>query len=87
MLYSSNSFTQAFRSEVPLFACDIATGYPSGVVTISISRYILESFFSSTTMANVLVPADMLPVLLATELVATIPVPASPSGGQTEVPL
>ena len=37
-------------------------------------------------MANVLVPAETLPVLGATELVATIPVPASPSGGHIGTP-
>ena len=31
-------------------------------------------------------PAETLPVLAATELVATIPVPASPSGGQSGIP-
>ena len=34
-------------------------------------------------MANTLVPAETLPVLTATELVAVMPVPASPSGGQS----
>ena len=37
-------------------------------------------------MAKIEVPAETLPVLTATELVATIPVPASPSGGQIGQP-
>ena len=36
--------------------------------------------FSSTIMANTLVPADTLPVRGATALVAAMPVPASPRG-------
>mgnify|MGYP006924226557 CR=1 FL=1 len=38
-------------------------------------------------MANTDVPADTFPVRTATELVATIPVPASPSGGASNIPL
>ena len=37
-------------------------------------------------MAKMLVPALTLPVRGATELVATIPVPASPSGGHIGAP-
>ena len=37
-------------------------------------------------MAKMDVPADTFPVPTATELVATIPVPASPSGGQRGTP-
>ena len=37
-------------------------------------------------MAKMDVPAETLPVRGATELVATIPVPASPSGGQSGMP-
>ncbi len=37
-------------------------------------------------MAKIEVPADTLPVLGVIELVATIPVPASPSGGQNGIP-
>ena len=37
-------------------------------------------------MAKVLVPADTLPVRGATALVAVMPVPASPSGGQNGMP-
>src|SRR4051794_27423312 len=64
----------------------MATGSPAGVVTRSSSRCIPVSSCSSTTMAKMLVPADTLPVRGATELVATIPVPASPSGGQSGMP-
>ena len=46
----------------------------------------MERAFSSTTIANTDVPADTLPVRLATLFVATIPVPASPSGGQSGIP-
>ena len=37
-------------------------------------------------MAKMLVPALTLPVRCETELVATMPVPASPSGGQRGIP-
>ena len=83
---SPNSETQAFRSLVPLLAWDIAHGNPEGVVTMSISLCSFASLCSSTIIANVDVPADKLPVLGATEFVAVIPVPASPSGGHTGTP-
>ena len=41
---------------------------------------------SSTTIAKMLVPALTLPVRGATAFVATMPVPASPSGGQSGMP-
>src|SRR5699024_1052163 len=41
---------------------------------------------SNTSIANALVPADILPFFFSTLLVATIPVPASPSGGQSGTP-
>ena len=69
-----------------MFAWDMATGKPVGVVTISISRYIFESDFSRTSMAKAEVPAETLPVRGATELVATMPVPASPSEGAKGMP-
>ncbi len=56
------------------------------MVTQSILRCNFSKAFSSTTVAKIEVPADTLPVLAATELVATIPVPASPSGGQSGQP-
>ena len=74
------------HSEVQLLQCTIATRLPSGVVTRSMASYTFCSSFSRTIIANTLVPADTLPVLLATELVAAIPVPASPSGGQSGMP-
>ena len=37
-------------------------------------------------MANTDVPADTFPVRFATLFVAAIPVPASPSGGQSGIP-
>ena len=53
---------------------------------MSISGYTLDSGFSSTTMENTEVPADTLPVRSRTELVAAMPVPASPSGGHRGAP-
>ena len=78
--------TQAFKSDVQLLQCAIATGAPSGVVTMSISvwRFFIFSFI--TTMAKTDVPADTFPVVTSQLFVATIPVPASPSGGQTGTP-
>ena len=84
--YSLKRFTHAFKSEVQLLQCTIATRLPSGVVTRSISSYTLDNSFSITIMPNTLVPADTLPVLCATLLVAAIPVPASPSGGHNGTP-
>ena len=66
--------------------CTIATASPDGVVTISICLWSFASGFSRTTIANTDVPAETLPVLGATLFVATIPVPASPSGGQNGIP-
>ena len=56
------------------------------MVTISISGYTLERFFSNTIIENTDVPADTLPVRTFTLLVATIPVPASPAGGHIKIP-
>ena len=83
---STNRETHASISEEPLLEWTIATGEPSGVVTMSISRWRLSSAFSRTTMRNTEVPQEMLPLLGATALVATIPVPASPSGGHMGIP-
>ena len=77
---------QALMSLVQLLQCTMATGLPVGVVTMSISGYTLLSGFSSTTIANTLVPAETLPVRTATAFVAVMPVPASPSGGATSAP-
>ena len=52
--------------------------------TRSISSWTFFKFSSRTTMANTEVPADTFPVRTATLLVAVIPVPASPSGGQRD---
>ena len=84
--HSPRRFTQAFRSEVQLLQCTMATGIPSGVVTMSISSCTFSIAFSSTTMAKIEVPAETLPVRTATLLVATMPVPASPSGGHMGAP-
>ena len=83
---SLNRFTHAFRSVVPLLECTMATRLPSGVVTMSIS--VCKSFrgFSRTTIEKNEVPAEILLVRCATLFVATIPVPASPSGGQSGIP-
>ena len=59
---SLNTSAQAFRSEVQLLQCTMATGIPLGVVTISISLYGLERAFSRTIMANTEVPAETFPV-------------------------
>src|SRR5699024_20922 len=83
---SPNKFIQSLISEVQLFVWIIATSLPSGVVTTSISGYIPFNASDNTTIAKALVPADMLPVFCATVLVATIPVPASPSGGAMILP-
>ena len=69
-----------------MLQCTIPTRAPSGVVTRSISGYTFANGFSRTTMANTEVPAEILPVRTATLFVATIPVPASPSGGQNGQP-
>ena len=57
-----------------------------GVVTRSSSRCTWPSSCSSTIIAKMLVPALTFPVRGATELVATMPVPASPSGGHMGIP-
>ena len=66
--------------------CTIATASPVGVVTMSISGYTFSIGLSKTTIAKADVPADTLPVRTRTLLVATMPVPASPSGGQSGIP-
>lgn len=53
---------------------------------MSSSRCSVFKSFSNTTIAKAEVPAEMFPVLTAKLLVATIPVPASPSGGQASAP-
>ena len=72
-------------SLVQLLQCTIATGRPSGVVTMSISRWTPRGL-SVTIIAKSEVPALTLPVLTRTEFVATMPVPASPSQGATGMP-
>ena len=84
--YSLNKLTHALRSEVQLLQCTIATRLPSGVVTMSIISYGFNNSFSNTIIENEDVPAETFPVRRLTALVATIPVPASPSGGQTGMP-
>ena len=64
----------------------MATGAPDGVVTMSISVCTRESARSSTIIAKIEVPAETLPVRTPTLLVAAMPVPASPSGGQSGMP-
>ena len=83
---SANRPTQALSSLAPLLQCTIATRSPAGVVTRSSSGCTRLSSRSSTTIAKMLVPALTLPVRGATELVATMPVPASPSGGHIGMP-
>ena len=69
-----------------LLAWAMATGAPDGVATRSISSMRLRSGASSTIMAKAEVSAETLPVRGRTELVATMPVPASPSGGHSGMP-
>ena len=83
---SLNKLTHALRSEVQLLQCTMATRFPVGVVTKSISSYTFFNSFSNTIIAKTEVPAETFPVRTATLLVAAIPVPASPSGGQSGIP-
>ena len=53
---------------------------------MSIISYGFDKSFSNTIIENEEVPADTFPVRCLTALVATIPVLASPSGGQTGIP-
>ena len=72
---SANSrkiFTHAFKSDVQLLQCTIATGLPAGVVTMSISICTFESAFSSTIIAKIDVPAETLPVRTRTLFVAAM---------------
>jgi hypothetical protein len=69
-----------------LFAWAIATGLPSGVTTMSISSWTRARLFSSTIIANTDVPAETFPERGRTAFVATMPVPASPSGGHRGMP-
>ena len=50
------------------------------------SGYQLGNGFSKTKLPNILVPAEIFPLLTLMLFVATIPVPASPSGGQSGMP-
>ena len=83
---SAKSLTQASRSEVQVLQWTMAAGRPAGVATMSISGWTWDRGCSSTTMAKMEVPADTLPVRADTLLVAVMPVPASPSGGQRGIP-
>ncbi len=69
-----------------MLECAIATGFPSGVTTMSISSWTRDRLFSRTIIANTEVPAETLPERGRTALVATMPVPASPSGGHSGMP-
>ncbi len=82
----ANIAPQAPISFAPLLQCTIATGSPAGVATTSISICTCSSGRSSTTIAKILVPALTFPVRGLTAPVATIPVPASPSGGHSGMP-
>ena len=77
---------QASRSEDPLSEWTIATGLPSGVTTMSISSWTRARLLSSTIIANTEVPAETFAERGRTALVATMPVPASPSGGHSGMP-
>jgi hypothetical protein len=64
----------------------MATGSPAGVLAKSSSGWSPEGMWSSATVAKIEVPALTFPVNGATALVATIPVPPSPSGGHMGIP-
>ena len=64
----------------------MATGEPSGVVTMSISVCSSVRERSRTAIRKTEVPHEMLPVRWAIAFVAIMPVPASPSGGHSEIP-
>ena len=81
-----NRPTHALRSEVKLLAWLMPARSPAGVVTRSTSGCRALSLCSRTTIAKMEVPAETLPVRTRTELVATMPVPASPSGGARTMP-
>ena len=84
---SQSRSTHSLMSDVQLLQCTMATASPTGVVTRSISGTVWSArACSSTTMENTEVPALTLPVRGATEFVAIMPVPASPSGGHTGQP-
>jgi hypothetical protein len=61
-------------------------GLPVGIVIMSISRYTFDCVFSRTIMAKTEVTAKTLHVRSAALSAETTPVPASPSGGQSEMP-
>ena len=69
-----------------MFEWTIATGEPSGVVTMSISVCSSVRERSRTAIRKTDVPHEMLPVRCAIAFVAIMPVPASPSGGQSAMP-
>ena len=81
-----NSAIQASRSDEPLLEWAMATGLPSGVTTMSISSWTRDRLCSSTIIANTEVPAETFPERGRTAFVATMPVPASPSGGHSGMP-
>ena len=81
-----SSPAHASMSDEQLLQCTMATGRPAGVVTMSISGYTRDKGFCSTIIAKMEVPADTLPVRWVMLFVATMPVPASPSGGQSGTP-
>ena len=53
---------------------------------MSSCSYTLDKSCSKTIIANTEVPAETLPVFFITVFVATMPVPASPSGGHIGQP-
>ena len=77
-----SSPTQAFKSDVQLLQCTIATGSARRRGDhVDFLGALRAGGFSSTTMEKMDVPAETLPVRSATLFVAAMPVPASPSGG------
>ena len=84
-LASANTSAHALRSEVQLLQWTITAISPAGVATTSVLRE-TDGLRPETTVANTDVPADTFPVPTRTQFVATMPVPASPSGGQRGTP-
>ena len=81
-----NSPAHAASSLAPLLQCTIATGSPAGVVTRSSSWCALVERALEHDHREDARAALTLPVRGATEFVATMPVPASPSGGHSGMP-
>ena len=58
----------------------------NGYIGSRLCLYLADVGYAVTPVCYPEVPADTFPVRCLTALVATMPVPASPSGGQTGIP-